>query len=122
MREKIGIIYKMNVLNSNSQAVLLKVFEELPEFSKVFFTGTYIANFTIKTRSEIHYLSAHKNDPHLESAKKKIKEAIKANSASTELFFGWRILARTIDLFEEGFLSESEKMLILKNLGLNEEI
>ena len=117
IKQKIGVIYRINKFTSAKQAILLKIFEEMPEYNKCYFLASFLPTFTIITRSEIHYLKTEKN-PELTKAKNFMINQMEAKTLTKKMKNAWKVLLKTQSLYDDSIINEQEKTLILKGLGI----
>lgn len=117
VKQTVGIVYMLNKFSSSKQAVLLKIFEELPEYNKCYFLASFLPTFTIQTRSEIHHMK-NVQEPELMQAMKFIIHQINTQKLTNEEYNAWKVLIKTHSLLKEGIISQKEKETILKGIGL----
>lgn len=118
MNRKVGIIHFFNKFSNANQAVLLKIFEELPEQNMCFFFASFLPNFTIQTRSVIHYLPSFNSDSFVNQLMQYILFQMKENTLTKEMINGFKIVLQTQSLFLDKVISENERDVIFKGLGL----
>lgn len=118
LNRKVGIIYNLNKWSENEQAILLKIFEQLPEFNTVYYTATFFPNFVIKTRSHIVQLGANINLD-LKKYMEYLQEAMRNKQLNQKMMDGWKILIQTESLFNDGIINLQQKATILRSLGID---
>jgi hypothetical protein len=121
LSRKVGIVYRLNRLSLTHQAILLKIFEELPEFNACFFTASFLPSYTIMTRSQIHYVNTIMNESNIRKMHQHIFEAMKQNVFSPQHARGWRIFLQTYSFYMDNMINEKEKNTILAGLGWKTE-
>ncbi len=121
LRKKIGIIHKINQFSSSALGVLLKIFENLDDTTKVYFSSSIRPHFTIETRSELIFLPPEATEEIIEKAKLIIKHAMQIGKYTKELSDAFKILTHSHSLFKTGLLSEADYKIIVEDLGLKEK-
>ncbi len=114
---RVGIIYGLNKWKDSQQAVLLKIFEQLPEFNCVYYTASYMPSMVIKTRSEIWHVKSGKNVMLYELGKM-LLNAMKDGSYTKEMMDGFKIAVQVQSWVDDGVIGQKEQSIILKSLGI----
>jgi len=115
----IGIIQRLDKFNPQKQAVLLKVFENLPSYCVVFYVASYLPSFTIQTRSEIYYLQNKiAINENMKLAMSFILNAMKNQSFDECISNSWKIFVKIQSLYFDGIISEDDKNAILNGLDV----
>lgn len=115
LHRKVGIIYSLNKFSEPAQAVMLKIFEELPKENAIFFTCSYLPMFTISSRSNLIYLG-QKLNPALKQASNTMLEAMKHKQLTKQMRIGFRVLVQAQALYDDGLLGIKEKEMIFNNI------
>ncbi|WP_342261812.1 hypothetical protein [Alphaproteobacteria bacterium endosymbiont of Tiliacea citrago] len=117
LNNKVGVIYFFNNLSESKQSVFLKIFEDLPCFSKIIIHISNFTNFTIHTRCDLHYLNEDKNFSNdLSSLFSFFYKKLNEGSLNQNTKNGIKVYLETLNLYNNGFLTEDEKNFILKDL------
>lgn len=115
---KTAVITNIQKTPPASQAVLLKVLENLPHNCKVFILAAYMPSFTIKTRCRTTILySRVEKEPELKKGYEFMQIALQKKNIDENLLNGWKILLKTISWLREGAITQEQKNTILKGLG-----
>lgn len=115
LNRKVGVIYGLNKWPPYSQAVLLKIFEQLPEFNSVYYTASFLPNVVIVTRSHLHYLNSHNKsiDMALQMLNKMKNMQYTENDTNV-----WRVFMQAYSWLEDSVINEKEHAVILKSIGI----
>lgn len=119
LRKKIGIIYFFNNLDDSKQSVFLKVFEDLPDFSRVVIHTAHFVSFTIHTRCDPVFLrnqACFTQSQDLQWLLNFFKHELSNKSLTQNKKQGISVYLETLNLMENGFLKEEEKDCILADL------
>lgn len=120
IKKKVGIIYFFNKFSETNQSIFLKIFEEMPFFSQIFFHASYDVSFTIQTRSKISYVYDKNTNLLIQKYMKIMLEKMKNKTCDANLMNGYNLFIETLSLYSDGIISEKEKNTILLNLGIKE--
>ena len=118
IKNKLGDIFNAYRLSPASVAVVLKIFEDLPEFSSVLFHSSTMLDFTIKSRSEIKYLKQSESIEAIKKAKENILKVMQAGQLNEKMLNAWKMLINSASLFHDGFMEEKDFLLIARELGI----
>ena len=118
IKKKVGIIHFLNRFTSSEQAVLLKIFEELPQYSEVLFSATSDVSYTIQTRCEIIYLSSFSNDKDIAFAMNKVFDMMRNKNLTKDMMQAWYILLQVVSMSQDDVISDKEREVICDSLGL----
>lgn len=128
INRRVGVIYGLNKWSDSQQAILLKLFEELPSFNKVFYASSFLPNFVIVTRSYIIHLKNGGNILDNENILAKPMQMLfnamcdgKDEKFLAQLKNGWKILVQAQSWFVDSVIAEKERDLIFKSVGLIKE-
>lgn len=118
MNRRVGIINLLNRLSETHQAILLKIFEELPEYNACFFTSSFAIRMTIKNRCKIIYAPLVRN-AELEQMTKKILNEMKNKTFNEKMSRNWRAFLQIQSFYSDGLIDEKEKSVMLIGTGQN---
>ena len=116
LRKKNGIIYYLNCFTPEAQAMLLKIFEELPEYSDIYFIATGNISFALQTRAEVFYINSFNGG--LVNVMKKYKSLLKEDKVTKKHKNLYDFFFKTYSLYENNYLKLEEKNSIVKILGV----
>lgn len=117
MERRVGVIYGLNKWKNSQQAVLLKIFEQLPEFNAVYYTASFLPNVVILTRSILWKLPSVRNKL-IEDLSVRLLETMQQGGSTHEMMNGLKIVAQVQSWVDDGVIGQKEQSVILKSLGL----
>lgn len=118
MSRNVGVINLLNKFSDTKQAVLLKIFEQLPEFNVVFFTASFVPNMIIASRSQIRYIKQERTHAAIQNVMGKVLSAMRSKTLSSAMMDSYNIVVQACSWFQDGVINEKELDVILKGLDL----
>ena len=116
---RVGIIHAINKWKVSEQAVLLKIFEQMPEFNLVFYTASFLPSIVIQTRSKIIRVSSSK-DEKLQELMSRLVSAMQNGTYVRDLMDGFKIAVLVQSWVDDGVIGPKEQTVILRSIGIKE--
>lgn len=119
MNRRVGVVYGLNKWKENHQAVLLKIFEQLPSFNAVYYTASFMPSMVIQTRSLITQVGNVSNEL-IKKLCLQILDGMKgdAHEHISSMMHGLQIVAQVQSWVDDGVIGSKEQSVILRSLGL----